>query len=432
LIPAASEHAIHPRIQSIPRLATATIALAGAAWAAAAPPPGTPFIARTLLDHTLTPHDALVHRIDAGTITWTDSRNLTHTQPIADFLALLPGQGPTGWRADTALHTLALVDGQRFPGIPLPDADGAPEEDAPVAWLSDLTPLSAPLEAVASLSAPGTPAPAPDATGDDTIRLRNGDVLAGFILSLGRTIQIETGGGVRDVPLDLVAWARLANPPAPPSGPMLWLADGTVATVELLDQATPESLLVRPIPITDAHTPTEDSSNSASNGAGSGAHAVALAAVRALAFEPARLLPLGELPAPETTSERPWTPRVVLSDAANQPLGAPDITLPAPLRGVWTIPPTAARLAFRAVLPVRARTWGDCELVVTLEQDDGRTELSRTRLHAAAPTASINLELPAPSDPRRDRHLVIDLIAGPTGPAQDTLVLERPLLLLAP
>lgn len=400
----------------------ALAAACGVGAPALAQPAGTPFIARTLLDHSLTSHAVLVHRIDGSMITYTDPRGLLRREPSSEFLALLPGDGPTGWRPGSGLDTLSLVDGQRFPGSILPAPEG---DEPPVMWSASFADLTFPLERIATLTRAGVTAPASGATGQDTVGLANGDRLAGFILALGQSVVIETASGSEaEIGLERVAWARLANPSISPAGAMLWLADGTVACVEPMAQSTPESLEARLL------APGEREA-SLSEGE-SPALSVPLASVRALAFEPARLIGLGTLPLAQARTDRPWTPEVALSDASDQPLGAPDITLPAPMWASWIIPVSASRLAFEATLPERCRVWGDAELVVSLHQDGELRELSRARLHAAAPTAAFNVVLDAPADRRRERRLVIELVAGPSGPAQDAVVIHRALMLLEP
>lgn len=389
------------------------------------PPSGTPFIARTLLDYSLTPHAVLVHRIDGPMITYTDSRGLLRREPTSEFLAILPGQGPTGWQRGGGSDILALVDGQRFPGVALPPLDVA---EPPVSWDAAFARLSVPLESVSGLSRGGRATPGQGSTGDDTVLLSNGDQLSGFILALGPVVSIEarSGGaglGVIDLPLDRIAWVRLANPAIKPVGAMLWLSDGTVACIEPLAQSTPESLEARLLPPGDADASLSEGDSPRLS--------IPLASVRAMAFDPGRLIGLGTLPLVRTSSDRPWTPGVVLSDAVDEPLGAPDITLPAPMSAAWALPASAIRVAFDALLPERSRTWGDAELVLWIEQDGTRAALTRARLDGQQPTASFNVPLPPPADARRDRRLVVELLAGPSGPAQDTVVLARPLVLLS-
>lgn len=402
-------------------VAAGLLAFAGLAGVspAADPPTGTPFIARTLLDHSLSARAVLVHRIDGAMITYTDSRGLLRREPTSEFLALLPGDGPTGWQRRTRADTLALVDGQRFPGEALPVVDG---DEPPISWDAGFARLTFPLEVVSSLARGGRASPPPDATGDDAVRLVNGDTLRGFVLALGQDVSIETATGVVRVPLERIISARLANPRVDARGTVVWLADGTVACVELLPQGAPDAIEARLVPPGDTEPSLSEGDAPRLS--------ILLASVRALAFEPARLAPLGTLPVVSTASDRPWTPEPELSDAAEEPLGAPDVTLPAPMSVTWLLPADAMRLAFEATLPERCRLWGDAELIVSLEQDGVRAVVGRARLRGETPSAAMNLSLPAPADPRRHRHLTVEVVAGPSGPAQDTIVLERPLLLL--
>lgn len=353
-------------------------------------------------------------------ITYTDARGLLRREPHSEFLAVLPGAGPTGWSPRTQRDVLHLTDGQRHPGSPRPAPEG---DDPPVLWDGTLASISIPLDAVSSLTRAGDPPPSPSAAGQDAIAMLNGDRIGGFVISIGPEVRIEHAGRIAALPLELVRWIRLANPARAPQHPMLWLGDGTAAQVTLLPQTSADSIDVRLITPGLREPSLSDEPEPA--------RAVLLAEIRALAFAPDRLVGLGSLPLVAADSDRPWTPEPILSDARDEPLGAPDITLPAPMSAAWALPPSAVRIALEASLPQRARLWGDAELTITIEQDGIRTTLAHARLHADAPDASFNLPLPPPEDPRRDRRIIIALLEGPSGPAQDVAVLHRPLILLA-
>ncbi|MCA9288053.1 MAG: hypothetical protein KDA05_05680 [Phycisphaerales bacterium] len=408
--------------------------LAGAACAQ--PEAATPYIARHLYDHSLHAEPVLLHRIDGSMMTYTDARGLLRRAPTSEFLVVLPAPSqiePVHPDGDAPEGVVTLVDGQRYTGRALatPDAD-----EPPLLWHAPFGTIRLALEHVASVARLGAEAPSASGEGEDRVRLSNGDTLTGFLLEIGERVAIETAAGEVDVPFAAVSWARIANPPVEPRGVMVWLDDGTVARVEILPQATPDALETRVLlPGAEEGTSaaigvrTEDESAPVNTGP---RLSIPVASIRALVFDASRLVGLGELDLVGVRSDRPWPPSVGFSNTDANPLGAPDITLPVPLSASWALPPRAERVAFEASLPERSRIWGDAMLVLTVEQDQGAAELGRFHLHAGSPTASVNVPIPLPEDPRRDRRLRVDFLGGDSGPAQDAVVLRYPLVLLGP
>ncbi|MEZ6235204.1 MAG: hypothetical protein R3B68_13530 [Phycisphaerales bacterium] len=402
----------------------------------AQPDAATPYIARHLYDHALNAEPVLLHRIDGSMMTYTDARGLLRRAPTSEFLAVLPAPSqiePANPDGDTRDGVVTLVDGQRYTGRALATIDA---DEPPLVWHAPFGTIRLALEHVVSVVRTGAEAPPASGEGEDRVGLANGDTLSGFLLEIGERVAIETTAGEVDVPLDAVAWAWIANQPVEPRGVMVWLDDATVARVEVLPQITPDALETRVLlPGAEDGTSgaigvrTEDDSASVNAGP---RLSIPVASIRALVFDASRLVGLGDLELTRVWSDRPWPPAVGLSNADANPLGAPDITLPAPLSASWTLPPRAERIAFEASLPARSRLWGDAVLVLTVEQDEGVQELGRFHLGADTPTTPVNAPIPLPRDPRRDRRLRVDLLAGPSGPAQDAVVLRYPLVLLAP
>jgi hypothetical protein len=109
------------------------------------------------------------------------------------------------------------------------------------------------------------------------------------------------------------------------------------------------------------------------------------------------------------------------------PLGAADVTLPAPMVVTWSLPEGAERISMRAVLPAACRVWGDCVLVVeqTGVKGIGGKELARVRLNGETPEADLNMELLTGGGPLR-----MTLDPGENGAIQDRVVLRQPLILV--
>ncbi len=313
---------------------------------------------------------------------------------------------------------LELADGQRLPGTIAPT--GATEEA--LVWMHPiLGAVDAPLERVVRAVFPqarrsALPLPRRAVAGDALV-LVNGDRLEGFILRIGMTARIELEDGTeQEIPSERVAAALVDNPPSPLEGLVVWLDDGTILSVEDVqtrpaDDGAPPLVLVAP--------------------PGSEPATYDRAALRALAFDASRLVPLSALE-PEATAaiDLPFAEPIRrekhpddYSLGTASLLNAMDVVLPAPMRVVYELPADSTRLATTVHLAETGGGWGACELVVSA----GGEELDRVRLHAEAPVAALNVEL-APADAAPPRRLELTLEPGRYGPIRDRVVLRRPLL----
>lgn len=331
---------------------------------------------------------------------------------------------PIAWRDRSLSDTrpqgrLDLTDGQVFPGNLWP-AGSAPDH---IGWETRLWGSSAiPLELVASVrltadSDPGRPdtRQLPGAT-QDTVWLRNGDRLVGFVDSIGETINIETDRAQppTSIPSERVAAVTLSSRTLPPQGVRLWLYDGTVAASGVIRVSGPGT----------AAELTEPRSR----------RAISLdpGLIRAVLFDASRVVPLAQLGQPRVQAgpRRRWAAPPIIGEVAAAPLGAARVELPGPMECEWDLPEAAVRFAALCELPPASRVWGDCEVVVEVRSSAGAsTELFRARLHAQSPMAELNIAL---GEPAPGRTLRVSLLEGPSGPIQDRAVLWRPLLLLAP
>ena len=250
---------------------------------------------------------------------------------------------------------------------------------------------------------------APRRSDQDELVLANGDVLTGFLVTLGPRTAIETDSGVVEIDADRVAATVLANPAEPRLGLVVWLEDGTVTAARELGE-TPEGLV----------TVTREDGASA---------AYRPLAVRAVAFDASKLVPLAVLDPVEqvTLGERPaLTPIRVVPHPDDYLLGevalldAQDVELPGPMRVVYDLPTGARRFAGTAGLDPTSAPWGDCELVISV---DGQ-ERVRRRLHSDDVVASFNVDL------RGAQRLEVRVEAGRFGPIRDRVFIRRGLLLI--
>ncbi len=303
---------------------------------------------------------------------------------------------------------LALSDGQRFPGEAL---SGARPADGVFVWSQNswLGRMEVPLDRIESVAfLPDATVPEP---GDgDVLVLANGDRVEGFVTALGDPISIETAAGgtagaqVLDFPVDRAVAVRLVPPRREATGRRLWLSDGTVldvagilvgddGVVRLTGMPFVSGPLQRPLSITS------------------------LVAVQ---FDPAGLVPFASL-RPEEVYGPPTRFQVGAPEApdALPPLGLSRILFRGPVTVRYRLPAAEAHLRAEARLPVEARAYGDCDIVVR----DGRREVFRARLDARRPEATVAVDLSGPT-------FEIEITEGGNGPVQDHVVLHRAMLLV--
>jgi hypothetical protein len=238
----------------------------------------------------------------------------------------------------------------------------------------------------------------------DRVTLLNGDVLRGFVLSIGEEVVVELeSGATASAEMDLVAEARLANPRGSASGLTLWLSDGSVMSAASVMQLSGARVEIELLSGEIATMP--------------------LGSIRAASFGSERVRALGSLTPDRARPPegRRWSPplrRVPAADSlAIAPLFASDVVAPGPMIVRWSLPEGAALLGLTAELPEASLPWGDCELVVR----EGGRELARERLWEERRIAEIRVELSG-------GPLEIEVEAGRYGPVGDVVRLRAPLV----
>lgn len=248
---------------------------------------------------------------------------------------------------------------------------------------------------------------------DDSVVLLNGDAVHGFVESLGAEVVVQGKSGEPPArfPLARVARIVMANPPTPPTGPRVWLSDGSV------------------IALASGAVDSEDFLSAAGQ-VGGALHAKPTE-VTGLVMDAGLLTPLSECAVAEyhAAPERAWTrpPRTVRGDG---PLNAGNIELPGPMTVEWTLPPSAARLSGSVELARSTERWGDCVVVIEDAAAGAPPKrLFNQRLTADAPSAAFDVALSS-AVARADHRLRVMVQAGENGPILDRVVLVRPILLL--
>jgi hypothetical protein len=348
-----------------------------------------------------------VAEIGANRLVHRDSAAGWVTVPRDDCVALLDTEAVViprmqGW--------LRLADGQRFPGQAL---SGSRAEDDVLVWVQSswLGRMEVPLNRIESVTfVGGAPLPAP---GDaDALQLANGDRLEGLVTALGDPITVEVldgetaGPRTIELPLDRVVAVRMVTPPRRPSGRRLWLVDGTVVDVGEVMLGDDGYFRLEGLPLV----------------ADEEAKRLEADAVVGVQFDARRLVPFAAI-APIRV-EGPSTRYVVPAPAVLDefaPLGLGEVEFRGPVSVHYLLPSGSVYLSAEAALPVKARSWGDCELVI--REDDER--IFSVRLNADRPAAVIGVRL-------NGSQLTVEVTEGAGGPVQDQVVLLRALVLVEP
>ena len=298
------------------------------------------------------------------------------------------------------VRTLELTDGQRWHGAPEAGEHDTLRWRWPGGRISDI-----PLDRVArlTLADPG-PFPPHREGANDLVILANADRAEGFVERIGATIVVEREGRSTEIPLDLAAIVCLANPPAAPSGPRVWLRDGRVLDVESI-----RATVMGHLDIWTRGSSSADAPDSAS-----------VADLTGVVLDTREWFPLAPAPPEEVLpgDSREWTtPPRAQRDA---PAGLGDIAFDGPMLATWALPDHASLFGASVELPPAMWSWGDCEVTVLVEPSGARAD---TRLHAAHPATDIRLEIPPGSS-----SISIEVRAGAYGPIQDRVILHRPVV----
>lgn len=251
-----------------------------------------------------------------------------------------------------------------------------------------------------------------EAANDDRVLLANGDVIRGFVESLGVQVVVRSrpDDPVTTYPLVLVDRVYLSNPESLPDGPCVWLSDGSMIAL--------------------AHGAERSADFYSAPGRLGGALHAKPSEVVGVAFAAGRLVPLSgcKQAAYSASPDRAWT-RAPSTPTEDVPLNAANIEIPGPMTVEWVVPPGATRFAGVAELVRSTERWGDCVMVLEdLPPAKSPRRLFEQRLSAGAPSARFDVAL-SPSGSGEHR-LRMTLESGEHGAILDRVVLVRPLLLI--
>lgn len=380
---------------------------AGAAWA------DTPV--RVLTDDLRLERAGLVEMDEAAAVLRRDGRpQRVALGPVVSISAGAPRTLPAfAGVSDASRVFVELTDGQRL----VVDIDRSEDPEAIVGRVIGLGRGRIPLERVARIARPGAAwhAEPPRA---DVVRLANGDVLTGFVDSIGESVSVETdAGGAAVVPLAGVAEIRLANPPEPARGLLVTDDQGVALIARTLTVDADARLSLTTDPgVLGVDSRGEDTvAYERLNARLIGLRTVGDAAVLALgAIAPDAVRPTGG---------RRWTPAPERRTDDDPMTALPDVRMPAPATATYPLPAGARFDRFAcAVSPARPGPWTDCTArVFALSADGTRTLIGEQRVTAA--TADAPIAGPVPPD---TRAIVLEVDPGASGAVQDAVTFLAP------
>lgn len=250
----------------------------------------------------------------------------------------------------------------------------------------------------------------------DTITTMNGDVLVGFIESIGLSTSIATRRGVLEISSGQIRSINLANFPQQEEGIYISTNDDLHLRVSSFDFDFQHPLTVtvdavslgfdtdaRDVWLLDPESPV-------------GVHVVhpSLRVVSLTTIEPELV---------EPTGGRAWTPAPTVLGSLTDPILS-SIDLHAPVRVVYSLPRGTTRFACKLVVPVN--TWTDCiASVYSISYSGQRTELVVQQLNEEHPVELINAVLGSDTE-----KIEVRIDPGAFGPIQDRVLIEHPRILI--
>lgn len=341
--------------------------------------------------------------ISPSALVYGDDNGTWSRLALDDCVAILSSDAMV--KSQRSRGLLVLADGQRLPGKAL---FGEPAADSVLVWNHTwLGRLEVPLEQIRTVlfQRHSVAPPAGDA---DMLLLANGDLVEGFIRTLGDPVAVEVESGedvqIVEIPLTSIDAVNIVTPSVEPRGRRVWMADGTVVDA-------------RQITLGD-----DGIMRFLEAGMRAGELTRPLSAIAAVQFDHQAMTPFAGLKPMrvEGPAGRYIVPQPTVLDDAS-PLGLSRVEFRGPLTVRYALPGAgrdALRFVADARLPVSTGDWADCELII---YDDER-EVYRTHLLPTHSSAAIDVMLSGAT-------VTIEVAEAGNGPIQDHIVLHRAMLL---
>jgi hypothetical protein len=380
----------------------------------------------TICDRDLKLTETIVTRANESQIVTVDEFGIRRSRSVDNLFFAIPTSG-LALAIEEELFSVApeesdptkyitLADGQIIKGAIMDSPDSDKMRYTAYSGSIIRGQASIPLERLLWISDQPNIDPSALNTDSDSIKTMNGDVLLGFIESVGPVTTISSDRDELEVRLGQIRSMGFANLPEPVEGMYLSTSDHLNLRVSSFDFD-----FQHPLTLTvDARSLGLDSESRAvwllDPDAPVGVHVVRASE---------RILSLTEIVPElvEPTGDRSWTPfPTVLVSSADPILSS--IDLHAPVRAVYRVPEGASRFACELVAPIN--TWTDClASVYSISYSGERTQLLYQRLDTNHPVESLNTELEPDTE-----MIEIRIDPGENGPIQDRVLIKHPRLLI--
>ncbi len=251
---------------------------------------------------------------------------------------------------------------------------------------------------------------------DDTITTTTGDVLTGFIESIGEISSIETDTGVLYIPLLQIESIAFANIKEPSIGIYTSTTDGLRIKSDTFNIDFKHALAINIDHDSIGIAPSSNPTWLLHPNAASGFHVVHPSQhIQSLAHIQPELV--------EPTGDRAWTPTPSTITNIQEPILS-SIDLRAPVRVVYPIPSNATRFACTLIAPIN--TWTDCIAeIYTITSSGTSTMIFSSPINADNPSHTIDFMLDSTIE-----KLEFRIEPGKHGPIQDRVLIEHPRLLI--
>jgi hypothetical protein len=255
---------------------------------------------------------------------------------------------------------------------------------------------------------------------DDAIRLNNQDVVLGYIVSIGQSIQIETtspdGQAIsRNYPVDQVHAVMLQNPIEPSPG--MYVLTTLNERLRVRDYQWSVSRGMDAMLDDPMHTRSESQSfNAELLGVDTITDDAGL--INLQTYSPAVI---------EPTGGRQWAPTPIVRTSRWLGSSRSRARIESPISMTWNLPQGSTRMT----MEVNAwnQRWTDNTVIITATDLQGTVHTLWTKHFDSTPTQyeTLNLELP-----RNAESLRFEIDPAMNGPIQDKFFLQLPLILVEP
>lgn len=381
---------------------------------------GSPATTWTICTDELELIESKIERITQSEIILVDEFGLRESLSTADLFFAFPRSPMMQRLLDEPIlesqttHFITLIDGQVVRAIILPDSDPEYVNCTVLAGDQSRGEAFIPLERIQSISQDRRLVSM--TTNDDTITTNSGDVLTGFIESIGETTVIDSGTGLVRLQLAQIDSIALANIKEPVVGMYVTTTDGSRIMSSVFDIDFRHTLsmginsqsigLEMDAPATWLFDPDAASAIHIVHGS---QRIESLAAIEPEIIEP--------------TGNRSWTPTPTVIPSTTDPVFSA-IDLRAPVRVVYRIPSNTSRFACTLNAPIN--TWTDCVAKIFSISGSGKpTLLFSSPINAEFPSHDLDLKI-RPGV----QQLEFLIEPGKHGPIQDRVLIEKPRLLI--